>query len=78
MQAEAAVCVPPGAHIWLSNYSPEWFGHLEPYKRVWAKWEGGEEEEAAAVKEVIRLLWAQYLESRGRTFDQCPFEGIFD
>ena len=77
VQAEAACVVPPGSHIWLSNASPQWHGHLEPYKRVWAKWEGGEAQEAEAVNSVIRQLWQQYLQSRGRTISDCPFEGVF-
>ena len=37
VQEEANAFVSPGAHIWLSNYTPEWFGHLHPYIRVRAK-----------------------------------------
>ena len=77
VQQEAKHFVPPGAHIWISNHTPEWFGHLEPYVRVWAKYEGGFEQEAEAVNSVIRQLWQQYLDSRGRTSDQCSVAGVF-
>ena len=47
-QAEARQFIPPGSHIWISNYNNYWHGHLEPYKRVYATWEGDSMDAAVA------------------------------
>ena len=78
-QAEAKQLLPPKSYIWIADYKNEWHGHSEPYKRMFAKWEGDSmEDEVAACHEVIRKLWRQYLESTGKTLDQCPVAGVFD
>ncbi|CAK0876142.1 unnamed protein product, partial [Prorocentrum cordatum] len=57
-QAEAKTFLPPGAHIWRAVSHAAWAGHYPPYSRISAPWSMGE---TAAMKDVIRRLWIQYL-----------------
>ena len=78
-QVEAKPFIPPKSYTWIASYKNEWHGHLEPYKRVSATWEGDSlEDEVAACHAVIRTLWRQDLESRRKPTDHCPVAGVFD
>ena len=80
-QPEAAIFCPPHGHVWVSNYTREFWGHLEKpggLKRVRGQYvEDTEEAESAAMRSVLQQLWAQYNYTHGYEKGSCPYDGIF-
>lgn len=76
-QSEAKRWIPEGTSVWRSNTRNEWWGHYSSaqYKRIVVPWTLGQEE--PAMREVIRRLWAQWLEYRGLPESDCPIQGVF-
>ena len=75
-QPEAKRYIPPGAHIWVGYTREAWCGHLKPFKRVSAAF-GSSGGSQGALREVLRMLWSDYLFSRGEEQAMCPWAGIF-
>ena len=80
-QAEVRRFMPEGsstkAHsIWLSG-SGSWNGHVPPNPRVGAsfsRWGTSQ----AALRAVLALVWAQWLELKGLPKTACPWENLLD
>ena len=76
-QEEAAVFAPPSAHVWISNYRTEWWGHFLKYKRVWVPYNNIPGEDSKACIECLQRLWIQHNEHYGYPRDYCLYSGIF-
>ena len=77
IQDEAAVFAPPRAHVWISNYRTEWWGHFLDYKRVYMPNANLPGEDDKACQECLRRLWIQHNEHYGFARDHCFYNGIF-
>jgi hypothetical protein len=60
-QASLKRYLPPGASIWVAHKKSRWEGHLPPRKRCGSAFKDYENE-AAAAKNTLKMLWQQYAE----------------
>lgn len=74
--SEAKKHIPPGTSIWRGLTRGEWCGQCPPRKRIQCSWflKG----ERGAMEDIIRRLWLQHLELRGRPLADCPYPGLLD
>lgn len=74
-QSEAKRYIPEGSHIWKAHTTYEWRGELGEYKPVSSPWIREGEEGSMWI--VIKRLWEQWLETRGKDTSHCPIQGLF-
>ena len=71
----ASKFAPPDCSVWRGLTRAEWCGHCPPRKRVQKSWT--EYTEKGALREVLRILWKQWLALHGLEVKDCTVQGLF-
>ena len=75
-QAEAKKIVPADAYIWRGYSRAGWNGHYPPRRRVSATFQDHGED--GALRQVLKMLWLQFLDAKGLSQDWCPYPALFE